>query len=71
MELIRHDGGSESVDLEPNAGAYACTDPPKNFVDLISGATEVNYAPGEVAMRSVEVLDAAYRSSVSGKEEDV
>jgi hypothetical protein len=50
---------------------YECSGPPANFVDLISGATDVNYALGEAAMRGVEVLDAAYRSSVSGREEDV
>jgi predicted dehydrogenase len=71
LELTRHDGINESFDLKPDAGAYECSGPPANFVDLISGATDVNYAPGEAAMRGVEVLDAAYRSSTSGKEEDV
>ena len=71
MELTRHDGRSESLDLKPDEGDYECTGPPANFVDLISGATEVNFAPGEAAMRGVEMLDAAYRSSVSGKEENV
>lgn len=71
MELARDDGTVETIDLEPDAGAYDCSGPPANFVDLISDATDVNYAPGEAAMRGVEVLDAAYRSSVSGKEEHV
>jgi hypothetical protein len=38
---------------------------------LILGKTDVNHAPGEAAMRSVELLDAAYRSAVSGKVEEV
>jgi predicted dehydrogenase len=71
MELTRHDGKVESLDLAPDAGDYECTGPPANFVDLVRGTTEVNFAPGEAAMRGVEVLDAAYRSSASGKEEDV
>ena len=71
LELTRHDGINESMDLKPDAGAYDCLGPPANFVDLISGAMDVNYSPGEAAMRAVEVLDAAYRSSMSGKEEDV
>ena len=71
MELARHDGKREFMDLDPNEGAYECNGPPANFVDLISGATNINRAPGEAAMRGVELLNAAYRSSVSGKEEQV
>jgi len=71
MEILGHDGKTESMDLDPEEGAYDCSGPPANFVDLISGATDVNSAPGEAAMRGVEVLDAAYRSAESGKEEPV
>ena len=69
MELVPHDGKTEAQDLDPDEGAYECSGPPANFVDLISGTTDVNSAPGEAAMRAVEVLDAAYRSSKSGTEE--
>ena len=71
MELARQDGEGESLDLDPGEGAYECSGPPANFVDLVSGRTDVNHAPGEAAMRGVEVLDAAYRSSLSGREERV
>ena len=71
MEILGHDGKTESMDLDPEEGAYDCSGPPANFVDLISGATDVNSAPGEAAMRGVEVLDAAYRSAESGREEPV
>ena len=37
----------------------------------ILGNTDINSAPGEAAMRGVEMLDAAYRSVRSGKEEAV
>jgi predicted dehydrogenase len=71
LELRRHDGRSEKMDLAPDAGAYTCDGPPANFVDLILAKTTVNHSPGEAAMRSVLLLDAAYRSAASGKEERV
>jgi predicted dehydrogenase len=71
LELRRHDGRQEKVELAPDAGAYDCTGPPHNFIDLIVGKTTENYAPGETAMRSVLLLDAAYRSAASGKVEVV
>jgi predicted dehydrogenase len=71
LELRRHDGRHERLDLPPDAGAYACDGPPNNFVDLILGKTTVNNSPGEPAMRSVELLDAAYRSAASAKVEIV
>jgi predicted dehydrogenase len=71
LELRRHDGHHRHVDLPPDAGAYDCTQPPHNFIDLIVGKAKTNYAPGEAAMRSVLLLDAAYRSAVSGVAEPV
>jgi predicted dehydrogenase len=71
LELRRHDGRSERLELAPNAGEYTCDGPPNNFVDLILGRTTVNGSPGEPAMRSVQLLDAAYRSAVSGQVEKV
>ena len=71
MEIQRHDGQHFAMDLEPDAGIYTCERPPNNFVDLILGKTDENFAPGWAAARSVELLDAAYRSVLSGKQEDV
>jgi predicted dehydrogenase len=71
LELRRHRGPSERLELAPDAGAYQCDGPPNNFVDLILGKTDVNWAPGEAAMRSVLLLDAAYRSALSGQVEKV
>jgi predicted dehydrogenase len=68
-ELRRHDGRSESVTLSPDAGVYTCDGPPNNFVDLILGKTTQNLSPGEAAMRSVMLVDAAYRSAQSGQVE--
>ena len=71
LELRRHDGTSDRLDLAADAGAYSCDGPPANFVELILGKTDVNHSPGEVAMRSVLLLDAAYRSALSGRVERV
>jgi len=69
LELHRHDGRSEKLHLPEGAGAYSCEGPPANFIDLVLGKTTENLAPGEAAMRSVELLDAAYRSAESGRVE--
>jgi predicted dehydrogenase len=71
LELRRHDGRCEQMDLPADAGAYTCDGPPNNFVDLVLGKTDVNWSPGEAAMRSVLLLDAAYRSAASGQPERV
>jgi predicted dehydrogenase len=71
LELRRHDGRHDQLDLPPDAGAYSCDGPPHNFIDLILGKTKVNWSPGEAAMRSVLLLDAAYRSAISGQVEHV
>ncbi|MEK6239448.1 MAG: hypothetical protein N2C14_32420, partial [Planctomycetales bacterium] len=65
-ELRRHDGAHRSAEVAEDAGGYECLGPPNNFADLIVGRDTVNWSPGEAAMRSVELLDAAYRSAVSG-----
>ncbi|MBI3411123.1 MAG: Gfo/Idh/MocA family oxidoreductase [Planctomycetes bacterium] len=71
LELKRHDGRQEQWELAADAGNYSCDGPPHNFVDLVLGMTNVNWSPGEAAMRSVCLLDAAYRSAQSGKLEMV
>lgn len=67
LELRRHDGRSEHVELATDAGAYSCEGPPQNFIDLVAGKTTENLSPGEPAMNSVVLLDAAYRSAASGR----
>ncbi len=69
-ELHRTDG-SFTVPVDPDAGKYECSGPVHNFVDLILGKTDRNWSPGAVACRSVELLDAAYRSAQSGRPEPV
>jgi predicted dehydrogenase len=69
MEMRRNDGEHFVLDLAADAGGYECDGPPNNFVDLILGKTQVNWAAGSAALCSVELLDAAYRSVGSGREE--
>ena len=71
MEVRRHDGEVIQVPVAPGEGAYSCGGPPHRFIDLILGKAVRNDSPGEVAMRSVELLDAAYRSARSGAMESV
>jgi predicted dehydrogenase len=71
VELRTHSGRVERMEPSTTDAAYTCDGPPNNFVDLILGETNVNHAPGEVALRSVLLLDAAYRSAASGNVESV
>lgn len=71
LEVRRHDGNHRKLEVAADAGAYECTLPPHNLIDLIAGKTKRNHAPGEAAMRSVLLLDAAYRSAASGRVEPV
>lgn len=52
--------------LEPNAGLYDCVGPPHALVDLALGRDVTNCSPGWLGARTVEILDACYRSSTSG-----
>ena len=57
--------------LEPNAGLYDCVGPPNALVDLALGRDVENCSPGELGARTVEILEAAYRSAASGTLEAV
>jgi predicted dehydrogenase len=52
-------------------GAYDCDGPPHTLIDLALGKTAENHSPGELAARTVELLDAAYRSAASRRLEPV
>jgi predicted dehydrogenase len=57
--------------LPENAGLYDCDGPPNALVDLALGRDVENCSPAELGARTVEILDAAYRSAESGKAEKV
>lgn len=69
LEILRHDGDNFKMDLPPNAGEYFGGGPTANFADIVAGKSITNWAPGWAGMRSVEMIDAAYRSVKSGKHE--
>ena len=71
LEARRNDGQDFVLPMRPGDGTYTCEAPPDRFVDLIKGLDVDNPSSGEVAARSVELLDAAYRSAASGKREAV
>lgn len=69
---LRRDDKQDVTEFPPRGtGDYACDGPPNNLIDLILGKTTENFAPGWTGMRSVELLDAAYRSAKSGLPEAV
>jgi predicted dehydrogenase len=57
--------------LEPGDGLYDCDGPPNTLVDLAIGRDVENCSPGELGARTVEILDACYRSAASGRLESV
>lgn len=62
LEVRRHDGKNFVMTIPHNAGDYECDVPPNRFIELIQGHG-VNQSPGEVAARSVELIDAMFRSA--------
>ncbi|MCP4381472.1 MAG: Gfo/Idh/MocA family oxidoreductase [Hyphomicrobiales bacterium] len=71
VELRRRYGADEVVPLPSGAGAYECVEPLRALVDLSLDRATENPASGLVGQRSVEVLDAMYRSAQSGRMEVV
>jgi predicted dehydrogenase len=71
LEARRRDGRDIVIEMPPGSGAYACEKPLNTLVDICLGRPVENQSPGRVGMRAVEVLDALYRSALSGGLEDV
>lgn len=65
VEVRRHDGQNRSLSIPANAGDYDCDIPPLRFVELIQGRG-ANDSPGEIAARSVELIDAMFQSATNG-----
>lgn len=70
LQLRRHDGQHREVAVAKGEGAYSCEGPPNRFIDLIQGRG-VNNSPGEVAARSVEIIEALYASVAQGRDVDI
>lgn len=71
LEVRRRDGEDFTLPIPAGQGDYRCEVPPNRFVELIRGLSDRNNSTGEIAARSVELLDAAYRSALSGNSEPV
>jgi predicted dehydrogenase len=69
--LFRADGVEFRPELEPDAFLYDCDGPPNTLIDLALGKDVDNCSPGELGARSVEIIDAVYRSARSGKLEAI
>jgi hypothetical protein len=65
--LWRYRAGGDDlrVPLDADAGLYDCQGPIDAVVDAGLGRNPSNHSPAELGARTVEVLDAAYRSSRS------
>jgi predicted dehydrogenase len=59
------------VAVEPGAGAYDCAGPIDALVDAGMGRTVANNSPAELGARTVEILEAAYRSAATGRLEAI
>jgi predicted dehydrogenase len=71
VRLFRAGGDESRPTLETDAGLYDCDGPPNALVDLALGREVDNCSPGELGARTVEILDAIYRSARSGEPERV
>ena len=69
----RYRGPDDDIKLEPEPGAgrYECVGPIEALVDLALGRDVENCSPLELGARTVEILDALYRSARSGRVESV
>jgi predicted dehydrogenase len=71
LEVVRHDGEVYVEPFSPGAADYDVASPARRLVDLALGRPVVNPADGTVGLRATLVLDAMYRSAVSGRPERV
>ena len=64
-------GDDVRVPLESDAGLYNCQGPVDAAVDAALGRKPANNSPAELGARTVEILEASYRSAASGVLETV
>lgn len=73
LELRQLDGNDAVHPFAPGQGAmaYSTKEPMNRFVDICLGRDVVNDGDGTVGRRTVEVLEAMYRSAESGSEQEI
>lgn len=64
--IYRADGEDIKLDVNPGDALYNCDGPVNALVDLALGRPVQNCSPGELGARTVELLDAIYRSARTG-----
>ncbi len=65
--LYTNDGGTQRLAPTPPDQRYPQETTSRHLVDLLLGRTTTNVSPGEVGVRAVELLEAAYRSATEGR----
>lgn len=71
LEIRRHDGHHIKISMTAKPGEYSCVEPLRTFVRLLRGEDVENCSPASIGRRTVEMLDAAFRSARSGHLENV
>ena len=66
LTLHRYDGDDEEMRETDVSLHYPLRAPAQNLADVVLGRAP-NLSPGSIAQRSVEIVDAAYRSAASGE----
>ena len=65
LQVHWNDGRSFQLDVKPGDGDYTCDGPVNRFIDLIVGKSTENWSPGAIGARTIELIEAAYRSASS------
>lgn len=60
------DGVERSLDMATGSGTYDCIGPPNTLIDLALGRPVENRSTASLGARTVEILEAFYRSAESG-----
>lgn len=66
LEVRRLDGDDLVFDLPPDSGAYDTSEAVRRFCEMCLGGPAVEEADGRIGLRTIEVLDAMYRSFDTG-----
>ena len=65
-EIRRDDGNDTTIPMQPGDGDYPASAPWQTFVDLLLGRTTDNPMDATLGVKTIEVLEAAYRSAAEG-----
>jgi predicted dehydrogenase len=69
--IFYKDGSVETLADVPAEGRYPMDTTSQHLVDLVLDPESTNRSPGEIGARTVELLEAAYRSAAEGRVVDI